>query len=140
MLTPKDLYEMKSTATLDALALRGFSYDHVPEAGPDVELRDKPRVRVEVVGYVHFDHRRYWRLATVWFDDKPVMVVQNAGREGDGYSKRFVTDVSLLMELAKYLKAEEAAPDTVPLSYDGADLVNFYGVSLDEALRNASTE
>lgn len=136
MLTPKDLYEMKSTATLDALALRGCYYNHVPEAGDFARLADRPRVQVRVVGYVNIDGRRYWRLATVWFDAKPVMVVQNGGREGDDHSRRFVTDVTLFLEMVEYLK-DEANNDieAVPLSYDGADLVSFYGRSLDEVLK-----
>lgn len=138
MLTPKDLYEMKSLETLDAWALRGCYYDHVPEAGDYPRLQEASRVRVDVVGYIRFDPERFWRLATVWFDAKPVMVIQNVGRGGNDYSKRFVTDVPLYLETADYLK-EKQEPEivgAVPLSYAGDDLVKFYGASLDDALSN----
>lgn len=131
MLTPKDLYALKPVETLDAWALRGCYYNHIPEAGDFAQLADRPRVQVRVVGYVNINGRRYWRLATVWFDDKPVMVIQNGGREGDDHSKRFVTDAALLREMADYLKEEDSYDiKVVPLSYDGADLVTFYGRTL----------
>lgn len=100
----------------------------------DMRGLESERVEVRVVEYEHIDCRRYWQLATVWFDGKPVMVVQHAGREGDDHAERFVTDLDGYKALVLHVKnlvasreLEDFECTVFPVEYDDESLTNFYG-------------
>ncbi len=84
-----------------------------------------------------FDSRRVWILAGVKLDDDWVMIIQNAGREGDDHCKRFITDKEKFKELLEYVRSllpvdeENIDDDCIPLDMDVKDLDTFYGCSLD---------
>ena len=63
--------------TKDVSILRGFYYDHGPEMGDmyHIEANDNKFTIIRVVKEFDFDGRRFWRLATVWHDGIPVMVI-----------------------------------------------------------------
>ncbi len=138
---PSDLYKMKhEEISHHPGELIGFYYDHVKEA--DVESFDidpdtqTDRLDIKIIKRHDFDARRYWQLATVWFDGKPVMIIQNAGREGDDHSRRIVTDQWGLHDLCNYIKTlkpreEVDAGDVYDADADVKDLDEFYGNSLD---------
>lgn len=133
-----DLYAMEPTEI--RTGTEGFSgcyFDHAPEI-ISFDLGDAPaeRVAVKILKFVDFDGRRFWQLATVWFDDKPVMVIQNAGREGDDHARRFVTDwsqyramIGYLASLARY--ADPAIEAEVDPDEQRTDLLAFYGDHMD---------
>lgn len=102
--------------------LIGNYYNHIREL--NVSLYDAPtgqsdeffgniamqNTRVFIRVHMHFqrDFRRFWRLASVWYEDdlgveKPFMVVQNSGREGDDYSYRIISDKDIFCQAVTYL-------------------------------------
>lgn len=143
---PSELYERKpQEEASDINTLRGSYYNHIPEIDrnmcsyfSDYSIAKNTRVIIKVHKHVDFDSRRYWRLASVWFDDKPVMITQNAGREGDDHHKRFITNKGLYIEMIDFIKTL-FEPDTdfegeedVVKENDVVDgLTYFYGDDLD---------
>jgi len=111
------LYEMKPAfvVTKDAIQLLRTSYvNHVPEIPKNYCQLFKGTIEefeVRVLVSFRKDYRRYWRLSTVWYQDHPVMVIGNAGREGDDSSVRFVTDVDrygvLIKAIHQFLEKNE---------------------------------
>lgn len=87
------------------------------------------RVQIRALEYHEFDYRRYWELATVWFDGKPVMITQNAGREGDDHSKSFITDAVVYGEMLGYLISLAGVDndDLIDPNVPRGDLTAFYG-------------
>lgn len=135
----KQIYELNVLRENKELyEIMGFYYNHIPEVdfyGVDLSLNTK--VVVKEHGYHNFDGRRFWRLASVWYNDKPVMIIQNAGREGDDHAKRFVTDGKLYSDMVYYLFSLEKKPDVkvndiIADDIDIPELTCFYGHSLDE--------
>src|SRR5271156_3201818 len=51
-----------------------------------------------------YDGRRGWTLQTVWFDKQPVMVVNSAGRDGDEYHERWITDMAAFGKMIAWLR------------------------------------
>lgn len=108
---PSELYNRTPKSTTgDISILRSYSYNHVPEIedyfNNNGDLEDK-NTKIQIKIYKHFDYdfRRFWRLASVWFEGKPVMIIQNAGREGDDHKKRFITDESAYISMVQYIKS-----------------------------------
>ena len=118
--------------------------DHLPEL-PDFYWIEEEKVpRVEILYYKDFcfDGRRVWILASVKFDGKFVMVTQNAGREGDDYVKRFITNRPLYNTLVEYIRTLTRAVsediskcDEVSINKDTCGLTCFYGSYLDDEFR-----
>lgn len=69
------------------------------------------RIKVHVYKDHPYDQRRLWRLGVIYFDNRPVMVVQNAGREGSDHFERFIINkenyVSLLKHLINYILSND---------------------------------
>lgn len=96
-LCAEDLYTYKDRKVDgDIQSLIDQHVQHVPErfgwAAPRVILKESAQVEIRLIKHHDFDERRFWRLATVWYKKKPVMVIQNAGREGDDFVRRYITD------------------------------------------------
>ena len=138
-----ELYAMTPESERKGIeGISGRYYDHVPECFGDISSLMYSdgfceRVTTKYVKHFNFDHRRYWRLATVWFDDEPVMVIQNAGREGDDHAKRFITNAGLFGQMVQYIDAQCAAENEVVIEQLDADLDidgldSFYGNSLSD--------
>jgi len=128
MRTPRDIYALPvESVDCEKDSLVGYYYDHVPEVAHDgwqymaVDL-SKTGIEVRVHCHSNYDSRRFWRLASVWLDGNPVMVIQNAGREGDDHHKRFVTDKDLLFALAARIRMAIAA---VPMKYEVDEMVGL---------------
>lgn len=108
MATPNELYAMKPEETTNNLwRLVGCYYNHIPEVvdSDDGSLYiESERVEIRMIKEWHYDTRRIWRLATVWFDGKPIMVIQNAGREGDDHAARFITDKDGFLAMCSHIQ------------------------------------
>lgn len=76
--------------------------------GTDVleELEKEGRLKVKCLVDFYIDYRRYAAMHTVWFDELPVFIVQNAGREGDDHFNRWVTDLPRYLQLLGYLQSK----------------------------------
>lgn len=139
-MTPNELYAMPTTEVGDLDWLKGSRYNHVCEIeGLYIPWDAKSdRVEIRVIKDFCFDGRRIWRLATVWFDGGPVMVIQNAGREGDDFSNRFITDKDAFRQMCVHLRDLFAPEVDEPYynCYTGDDvipeLISFYGQSLQD--------
>jgi hypothetical protein len=142
--TPAALYERIPERIDTAVEiLKGCYYNHVPELEFDILPHEVANSRVQIRYYKEFDFdgRRYWRLASVWYETndchwKPFMIIQNAGREGDDHHKRFVTDVGLYAEAVRFLKSicltpDKGDPEVVSPFDDIEGLTEFYGNRLD---------
>jgi hypothetical protein len=67
------------------------------------QLKAEARFDVRCIAYRRHDDRRYISMYSFWFDGKPVMLTQNAGREGDDFRRRMITDEALFKDLCHYL-------------------------------------
>lgn len=114
--TPDDVYKLPVEYETREFQdyLMGCYYDHIEECrfGTYFDLVDLGETQERVITKVHMhftrDFRRYWQLASVWFVDydgteKPFMVIRNAGREGDDFADRIITDVETLLIAEHYL-------------------------------------
>ena len=106
-MTPNELYAMTPESVSRCLReyVVGCYFNHFPEVSDDLYFALTPEmespIEIHVIKHFNYDHRRYWRIATIWLDDKPVMIIRNAGREGDDFASRHITDVSAYRELCK---------------------------------------
>lgn len=129
--TPKEVWK-------DIWVLGGSRYHHVPELEAIwscLELTKNDRVEIRVYGHVNYDGRRFWLLAGVYIDGRPVMVIQNAGREGDDHHGRFVTDPVAYYDMVRYLGGLAGKDKYKELEFVAADqdiegLDDFYGENL----------
>lgn len=81
--------------------------DHIYESGYnqlDGDRQSNTRIQIKAISELQLDARRVWRLYTVWFKDMPFMVCQNAGREGDDFSQRYISDLQLFKEAMNYIR------------------------------------
>ena len=121
----------------------GCYYNHL---APDINVYEldginrSTAVVIKVYKDFNFDGRRFWRLASVWFNGKPVMIMQNAGREGDDWAERFITDHLTFIEMLNHIrglfryetKNDEIMEDVIDVDEDmGTKLTDFYGNELD---------
>jgi hypothetical protein len=143
-MTAKELYlrEPEKIET-DLNILRGFYYNHIPEIDDncgdyftDDILKNNKRIKIKILKDFSFDPRRHWRLATIWIDENPVMIIQNAGREYDDFSKRFITNKELYIEMISYIKSLfpiyiNEIIGIIDENIDSPILTNFYNNNLD---------
>lgn len=143
-MTPNELYARTPAEVVkdDLSWLKGCYYDHLPEVNawgfeliPIVEGPLKGRFELRFYRRYTSDGRRVWWLYAFFFDGQPVMVLQNAGREGDDHHRRIVTDphqlaraVTLLRTFLPAIEASEVVDPDSPVK--GLD--EFYGDSLGE--------
>jgi hypothetical protein len=137
---PQELYDREpEKIETDINYLFGCYYNFLPEIENSYvwikpeEIKD---IEVKIYKDFDFDGRRFWKLASVWYRGKPVMITRNAGREGDDHSSRFVTDESLYKKMVKYIKTLlpvefTEVEDVVDPNEDIKDLETFYGNTLD---------
>jgi hypothetical protein len=128
--------------------LVGCYYNFVPEATADMNefvCPEDDRVEIRVFKHFNFDYRRFWRLAAVYLDGEPVMITQNAGREGDDHAHRYILDEERYRELVGLIASMPRKPNdhivhqkdqdrTSVVKMDeqlGDKLEKFYGDELD---------
>ena len=154
-MTPNDLYKrMPEDSHYDISILVGCYYNHIPEVQcqtwnlDEDKARKDERIMFKVYKDFDFDGRRFWRLASVWVRVglhggtmmyKPVMIIRNAGREGDDFQDRIITNHELYQDMIKYLATlvkpnDQIKPDEKEIrdpNVDIPDLTEFYGNELD---------
>lgn len=137
-------YPVTETTT-DFRILKGILYDHIPEVKYqfnefynfecEVDIESNYKVFVDIVGVYRYDERRFWRLAVVRFQDDPVMVIQNGGREGDDASNSLILDKKLYFETITYINclctlaldmSAKRDDKTLPIKTTN-NLAEFYG-------------
>ena len=124
----------------------GFLEHHIPDIDTfNFDFTDNEKTKhIEIRYYKNFDFdgRRYWALAGVFFNEvnnaaarqEPVMILQNAGREGDDHNERFITNEDGYLRMMKYLRScmdtDEPNIQYLP-DEDIEELDTFYGNSLN---------
>ena len=144
-MTPRQIYEMPAERVELGLShLVGFYYNHIEEISDAwrawLAKRSNHRVEIKFIKDFYFDHRRVWTLATVWFDKNPVMIIQNAGREGDDHAERFITNKAAYIRMIDFISPlTPTQADTLPatiktvgMDADIPELTEFYGQRLDQ--------
>lgn len=105
--------------------------EHFPECNyEDFQAEEVQGLETRVFHDENFDGERYWRLAGMYLDDKPFMIIQNAGRGGRDHTQRFITDGEVFLEAVKRIRKLTIPEDVVPSEEDLPELTNFYGCSL----------
>lgn len=136
MITAKEVYALPYESEINELwSLKGYYYDFLPEIDDplySISLDKNTRLKIRVLKEFDFDGRRFWRLQTLWFDNQPVMIMQNAGREGDDHRKRFITNKELYLKTLDYVREllDEEEGDRIDDLVDEneeRDYLNFYG-------------
>ena len=127
---------------LDFSNFNGCYYKHIPEIQEgEIDYSSIPKnspLRIVIHGlYDERDGRRFWVIWSAWFEDKPFMLMRNAGREGDDSAKRYVTNSDLYYKAIIYLKSFSNRPllnnEVVDKDKDIINLTNFYGHSLESS-------
>ena len=139
-MTPAELYASTPISAEPGLPLESFGYrmaqfPEVPEGAAFLPTEDC-RLVVKTHAYYQMDHRRFWELASWWLDEKPFMVTQNAGREGDDWARRWITDLGTYQEAIYYILSRinhefKAMDDEVPVDADIGNLRSFYDRTLE---------
>jgi len=141
-MTPNELYarDPESVVRDDLYALKGCYYDHLPEVeaqgfelAPVVEGPMRGRFELRFYRRHNFDHRRVWSLYALFFDGAPVMVLQNAGREGDDHHRRIVTDpdkLALAVTLIRSHLGVQVSGDVADPASEVDGLTTFYNHDL----------
>lgn len=137
---PQELYKREpESVESDINYLFGHYYNFLPEIENFygwIEPENIKDIEVKIYKDFDFDGRRFWKLASVWYKGKPVMITRNAGREGDDHATRFVTDEELYKLMVKYIKTLlpvefTEVEDVVDPNEDIKELETFYGNTLD---------
>lgn len=137
---PSELYEMEPIReTEDIYNLSGM----VEVNMMDIEVEENEKIVLKYYADPYIDGRRVWQLFSVWFDGKPVMVCQKAGREGRDHTDAFVTDPKAYNEMNEYLFSlrDEYLWDDNIYSPDSdiENLISFYGSTLEESQKERQT-
>ncbi len=148
VITPADVYKLPTQETINDLNhihlesyLNGCHYNHMPEIAEsysNVKYNDDAKdFEVRVHKHFNFDYRRFWRLASVWLNNYPFMIIQNAGREGHDHRKRYITNANVYWQAVGYINTNvivqpQDVDDLVEVNAQlGEELTSFYGNSLN---------
>lgn len=137
-MTPNNLYEMEPEKVTNEFVPYLLKNSHVYESGvPDHDIDwdfKSDKIEIRVLKDFDFDGRRCWTLCTVWYEEHPVMIIQNAGREGDDHVARFITARERFIEMCIYLRSlvdiEDSDEDVVSCDKDIPELTDFYSNNL----------
>lgn len=113
----------------DFSELYGSRYTFIPEINLQSFVTTiSERIKIHVLKYFQFDHRRYWRLAVVYFDNDPIMITQNAGREGNDHAQSYIINSKNYVLMVSYLFTLTRTADVrVDLAeFDVSKLLFFY--------------
>jgi hypothetical protein len=112
------------------------SLSHFIEGIDFFDLKRNTKIELRYYANEDFDGRRGWELYSVWFEDKPVMICQQAGRENEDHLDYFITDEQTYDDMFEYLSSlQKTKSSTIKLynpNKDIKDLTTFYSNSLEK--------
>lgn len=137
--TPAELYALKPTRV-------DYDSHHTISVHLGTDLGDYWGINTDEVGKTkrfetrtlvdhNYDGRRGWTLQTVWFDGKPVMVINSSGRDGDEYHDRWITDDQAFGDLVRFLRSfipEEQRQGFASASTVIPAMTEFYGHTIHD--------
>lgn len=105
------LLKAKSVEQPDCSKLIGCYYNHISEiveSSWDNEIfpliiKERGLVVKTIVSFL-YDPRRTWEMSFVYYKDIPFMLIQNAGREGDDHSMRYIFNKEWYLQCIRDLK------------------------------------
>jgi hypothetical protein len=139
-MTPRELLTLEPQRTSHDIAV---ALSHVPEADAwDIEPEEDDRIEIRIYAFVDFDGTRSWELGSIWFDEEPALIFQEAGRSRSDHYERWIVDPDVYWSLVKY-SFELPRTDEAPHREDargmddemGDVLTTFYGCALEQ-MRN----
>lgn len=145
MIKLNDIYALKGTATpVNSWVIQDHWFSELSSLSNNLNeiadvLEQEGRLTLKCLVNKNYDGERIATMFSVWFDDKPVLLVQDAGRGGRDHQQRWVTGHTAYLELLTYLMAHllKLEPDTVedPQSerYE-EEVLRFYGTDFGPEL------
>lgn len=94
---------------------------------------ENTKVKICTIHEFYFDGRRNWCLRSIWYENHPVMIAQNAGREGDDHIKTFITDKTRYIAMIGYIEGlikkqfNSFDHEIYDTTTDIPELTRFYG-------------
>jgi hypothetical protein len=122
-MTARDIYGAAvAEEKADCSDLFGCYYSHMPEVPGEVALQARDRTywaaNALLVEKTHYrrqsDARRFHAVRSYWLNGVPFLVTLNAGREGDDYARRFVTDRAVYAAAVSHVRALYRPPASDP--------------------------
>ena len=138
MTTANQLYAMTPEYIKDVTAFDRDVWCYIPETKVtegDLYDIDAPLIEVRVLVQEALDYERCWELSSVWFEGKPVMLMQSAGCGGVDHTSRFITDTDAFKAMCNYIislvdRYSATKGDVIDPDVDNPDLTAFYGWSI----------
>ena len=119
-----DMYAKKSLGEDTTLYyLKGNLYDHIPEVNTSkIDYYLNTKICVKIVENEVVKKNCIKRTGTVWFEDKPFMIIQNGGEDGEYDAERYITNVDLYKAAVNYLL--ELFVQSVEVDIDLSDVLD----------------
>lgn len=140
----KQLYEMdaKQKDWIAGTLVEFFDHDEVSDKDGIYRIEEKAlneKISVKDIVNYCFDGRRVWVLKSLWFDNKPFAIMQEAGREGDDHRDRYISNAEVFKECVDFINSLlqpkiEEINGLVDENQDMANLTSFYGHKLQDFL------
>lgn len=128
-MTPKEIYDLTPIRVTNGIYLLEKHFSDVDFFS--IEQENGP-IQARYYADHSFDGERCWELFSLWIDDKPFMICQEAGRGGRDHIDNFITNKDLYLkacdELRKLYKKEVPVFDETE---NLVDLTDFYGKKLE---------
>jgi hypothetical protein len=136
--TPAELYALKPTnVTHDSYHTVSVHLPEVDVYNIDLDaVGETKRFETRTLVDYDYDGRRGWTLQTVWYDGKPVMVVNSSGRDGEEYHDRWITDNQAFGDMIGFLRSY-GKDDHPPSDFAKASdvipaMTEFYGHTIHD--------
>lgn len=132
---PIDIYNSKVLSVGDFNNVESHLNNDISTFSLDYDkLFSADKIKTKTHFFHSFDYRRYLSLQSVWFEDVPVMIIQEAGREGDDHTDEFITNFEKYTDMINFIRScYYKSPDS-HMVYDGEEeipeLTNFYGYDI----------
>lgn len=136
---PIEIYALPATKTTTSLSQLDYvETNHLPEITESISkishLNEK--IVIHTIKEHSYDYDSSWCLYTVWFENTPVMILQEAGESND-HEERFITNEPKFIEMVQYIRSllqtlEPSNIDVYDEEEDLPELTHFSGYRLNE--------
>ena len=132
-----DIYKSKVISQGNFWEIEEHLHPELLGANIDYGIFPQDKIDVRCHFFHNVDGRRYYKLSSIWFEKFPVMIVQNAGREGTDHEARFITNLDLYNRMIEFIRSFDTREvyDIYNVNDEIPELTNFYGVSIDDEIK-----
>lgn len=147
-MTPQELFSR--TPVQVSNEIEGF-HSHLGDYGIsqfefNKVLEEDPNIETRFYAVANFDGYRYWMLGAVFFRGIPVLIFQEAGRNGRDHTRnievRDPENPNAMGDFLRYIRdnlLENGRVEAVSLDTDVEDLDYFYNCKLDDIVAEYHT-